>query len=177
MDTTDVDSNADRAQERYTSHLFDQSFKRVAGPSGSAIRIPSDMSSWPPAVLFDGVYASAVLHHFGFAPRHISEKWENMFYPGVPTKAAHTDDKCRCDQADAGEENSNRQKVAQQRRHGRRRAHDAIDPHDMVMMHRFSAMEPEKVRAYLEGCEEIAVAGMRKGLEERVNSWRESVGT
>src|SRR6266481_6433864 len=141
MDTTDVDPNADRAQERFTSHFFipDEVFL----PSGSAVHVPSNMSIWPPTVLFDAVYASAVLHHFGFAPMHIYEKWMGVFYPGGPTKAVDTDDKRR---------------------------------HDMVMMIRFMAMEPEKVRAYLEGCEEMAAAGERKGLEERVKSWRESVG-
>ena len=64
IDTTAVDSNADRAQERFTSH---RSLERRFGPSGSAARVPSDMSIWPPAALFDAVYASAVLDHFGFA--------------------------------------------------------------------------------------------------------------
>ena len=63
IDTTAVDSNADRAQ-RFTSH---RSLERRFGPPGSAARVPSDMSIWPPAALFDAVYASAVLDHFGFA--------------------------------------------------------------------------------------------------------------
>jgi hypothetical protein len=37
------------------------------------------------------------------------------------------------------------------------------------------AMEPEDVRAYLKGCEEMQAAGERKALEEKVNSWRESL--
>ena len=40
-------------------------------------------------------------------------------------------------------------------------------------MYRCLAMEPEKVRAYLKGSEEIVAARKRKGLEEKVNSWRE----
>ena len=40
-------------------------------------------------------------------------------------------------------------------------------------MYRCLAMEPEKVRAYLKGSEEIVAARERKGLEEKVNSWRE----
>jgi hypothetical protein len=166
MVTTDVDSNADRAQERLTSHLFDQSlgFERVAGPSGSAVRVPTDTSIWPPAVLFDAVYAGAVVHHFGFGLAVILEKWGDVFYPVGPTKAAHADDKRRRDQEQ------------RYKRHNRRRSrHNAIDPHDVVMMYRFQAMEPEKVRAYLKGCEEMAAASERKGLEEKVGSWRESL--
>jgi len=45
----------------------------------------------------------------------------------------------------------------------------------MVMMYRFLAMEPENVRAYLNGCEEMAAAGERKAVEEKVSSWRESL--
>lgn len=37
----------------------------------------------------------------------------------------------------------------QEMRDGKRRTYDAIDPLDVVMMYRFKAMEPEKVRVYL----------------------------
>ena len=175
MDTTDIDSNADKAQERFTSHFFDRSLERVLPSSGSAVRVPSDMSDWPPAELFDAVYASTVLRHFGFQVTHFSEKWGNVFYPSGPMKA---NDRRRHDQADADKENS-RQAVDRQqryeRRDGRRRNRDAIDPYDLVLMYRCQAMEPEKVRAYLKGSEEIVAARERNGLEEKVNSWRESL--
>jgi hypothetical protein len=173
MDTTDVDPNADRAQERLTSHLFDQAFEPATGPSGSVVRVPSDMSLWPPAVLFDAVYASAVMYHFGPALTEILEKWGDVFCPSVPTKTAHIDDERGLDQADADKENSSPKKAARQRRYNRRDRR--IDPHDAVMMCRFLAMEPENVRAYLKGCEEMVAAGDRKALEEKVNSWRESL--
>ncbi len=63
----------------------------------------------------------------------ILRKWEDVFYPGGPTKAAHADDKRQRDQDDADEENS-RHKAA--RLYGRHDIHDAIDPHDVVMMYR-----------------------------------------
>ena len=177
MDTTDVDPNADRAQERFLIHVFDQPLELAAGPSGSAVYVPPDMSIWPTAALFDAVYASAVMHHFGFALVVVLKKWEDVFYPGGPTKAVHVDDKRRRDQADADKENSS--KTAQQkcynRRDRRRGIHGAIDPYDVVMMCRFQAMEPDKVRSYLQGCEEMVAARERKGLEEKINSWRESL--
>jgi len=87
------------------------------------------MSIWPPAALFDAVYASAVLHHFGFTVTDISEKWGEVFYPGGPTKVY---DRRRRDQADADKENSSRQIAARQqryeRRDGRHGNRDAIDP-------------------------------------------------
>jgi hypothetical protein len=173
MDTTDVDSNADRAQESLTSHLFDQDLKRAAGPSGTAVRVPSDMSTWPPTVFFDAVYASAVVHHFGFGVTDILEKWGDMFY--TPMKTAHTNDKHRRDE----ENSSSGHKAARQRhyegRDGRRSRHNAIHPHDVLMMYQFKAMEPEKVMAYIKGCREIEAQKERKELEEKVNSWRGSL--
>jgi len=85
------------------------------------------------------------------------EKWGDVFYPGELMKAAR------------------QQRYDSERRDRRRSRHNAIDPYDVVMMYRFQAMEPEKVRAYLEGCEEMAAARELKGLEENVNSWRESL--
>ena len=112
----------------------------------------------------------------------IYEKWRDVFYPGGPTKAADADNKRRHDQANIQKANAKVQdedrELRRVKRGGKTRdIHDGFGPHDMVMMIRFMAMEPEKVRAYLEGCEEMAAAGERKGLEERVKSWRESVGT
>jgi len=147
----------------------------VAGPSGSALRVSSDMSIWPPTALFEAVYASAVVYHFGFAVTDIPEKWGDVFYPGGPTQPAHTSDKRQRDQADANKENSNGQQAARQRRYGRRSIHDTTDPHDVFMRHRFKAMESENIRAYLEGCEEVVAARERKVLEGKVNSWRESL--
>jgi len=126
-------------------------------------------------VLFDAVYASAVVHHFGFAVADISEKWGDVFYPGGPTNAADMHRRDQRDQADADKENSIRQITTRQQRYERRYARRGIDPYDLVMMYRCQAMEPEKVRTYLRGSEEIVAARERKGLEEKVNSWRESL--
>lgn len=176
MDTTDVDSTADRAQERYTSHLFDESLEQTFKFSGSAARVPSDMSIWPPAALFDAVYASAVLRNFGTTGTEISEKWEDVFYYDGFTKVAHPDDRRRRVQADADKENSNMQDAARQQRYERRnRRRNVMDPFDLVMMYPFREMGPENVAAYFKGCEEVVAAREQKRLEEKVNSWRESL--
>ena len=52
-------------------------------------------------MLFDAVYASTVVHHFGSVAKDIVKKWGDVHYPGWPMKAAHRDDKHRCEQADA----------------------------------------------------------------------------
>jgi len=172
MDTTDVVPNADPAQETFTHHVFNRSLEGTAraGCSGSALRVPSDMSTWPPPALFDAVYASAVVRHFGIAIEDVLKRWEGVFYPEGTMKAAHTNDERRRDHADAEKDDNPRQ-----RRHGRCGGRDTTHPHDIVMMYRFLAMEPENVRAYLNGCEEMAAAGERKAVEEKVSSWRESL--
>jgi len=98
MDMTNVDLTADRAQERFTSHQF-MSLEPVAGPSGSVLHIPSDMSIWPPTMLFEAIYASTVAYHFGFAGTDILGKWGDVFYHGGPMQAADTRDKHQCNQA------------------------------------------------------------------------------
>lgn len=105
----------------------------------------------------------------------ISEKWGAVFHYPDQTDARHTDNKRRRERADADKENSSGPKAARRRRYERRGIRDAIDPHDAVTMYRFLAMEPENVRTYPEGCEEMAAAGERNGLEEKADSWRESL--
>ncbi|KAI0246989.1 hypothetical protein BJV78DRAFT_1249580 [Lactifluus subvellereus] len=175
MDMTDVDLNADGAEERYTTHVFDRSQWPFAIPPGLPIQVPSNMSAWPPATLFDAVYASAVIYHFGVAMDDVLKMWGNVFQPGGPTTAAHTDDKHRRNQADADEENYNEQKPARERRYGRRGMRGRFDGFDALMMLPFMMMPAEKVREYLKGCEEMAAAAVREGLEEKVNSWRGGV--
>ncbi|KAI0245053.1 hypothetical protein BJV78DRAFT_1270029 [Lactifluus subvellereus] len=170
MDTTDVDLNADGAEERYTTHVFDHSQWPFAIPPGSPIQVPSNMSrsTWPPATLFNAVYASAVIYHFGVAMGDVLKMWGDVFQPGGPTTAAHTDDKHRCNQADADEENYNEQKPV-------RDMHGGFNGFDALMMLPFMMMPAEKVREYLKGHEEMAAVAEREGLEEKVNLWREGV--
>ncbi|TFY66813.1 hypothetical protein EVG20_g4279 [Dentipellis fragilis] len=79
---------------RYTAHLFNVNYLGsevsgllLGGPSGSAIRVPArdeDMASWPPDVLFDAVYASAVSRHFGGPMKDLREclePFQRLYYP------------------------------------------------------------------------------------------------
>jgi len=138
------------------------------------------MSIWPPTALFDAVYAGAVVYHFGIKEPDFLKNWEGAFYPGGrPMKAAQADDRQRSDQVDADKKAKDDKKDARQKRKEardrNRDTHDAIHPIDVAMMYRFMAMEPENVRAYLKECEEVAAARERKGLDEKVTSWRKSL--
>jgi hypothetical protein len=118
--------------------------------------------------LFDAIYASAVVHHFGIEKRDALKRWEDVLYSGEPMKVAHTDIKSRRDPTNP--DTARQERCG--RRNGRRGVHDAIHPHDVLMMYQFQAMEPETVRAYMDASEEMAVAAERKALEEKVYSWR-----
>jgi hypothetical protein len=120
----------------------------------------------------EAVYASAVVHHFGFTPvTDIPEKRVDVFYPGGLIQAAHADRKFQ---------HSNGQQVTRQRcyeRRHRKRSKDDVDPYDVLMNYRFKAMGPEQVRTYMNQCEEMVAARERKGLEEKVNLWRASLAS
>jgi len=70
------------------------------------------MLAWPPAILFDGIYASAMLGQFNFEKPDMMEKWGDMFYDGGPSNAADLDSKCLCAKAKSDKENSHGQKAA-----------------------------------------------------------------
>ena len=85
METSDVtipnDTEPPGTQTRYTPHVF-VLFKgrpaRAAAPlgqPGAPVRVPADTRDWPPDVLFDIVYAAAVLTHFGTSIQDDRTAW------------------------------------------------------------------------------------------------------
>jgi len=175
MHTADVDAQADWDEVRFTMHVFRSEVQTATGLSGQTLRTPADMSTWPPNTLFHAVYARAVVKAFGFELEATVENWRNIFYPDGPIEAAHADDHCLNQAKVDKEKKSAEQKAGRQARIDRRDAsQDVIDFHDVVMMYRCSAMEPEAVREYVEGCKGMGTVE-HKELEEKVNSWRESL--
>ncbi|KAH8998378.1 hypothetical protein EDB86DRAFT_2774895, partial [Lactarius hatsudake] len=63
MSTTNIDPTAPPAQKQYISHIFKPGPPGMV-PSGSTFQV-SDIDRFPPAIIFDAVYAGAILHHFG----------------------------------------------------------------------------------------------------------------
>ena len=88
MDTTDIDPTASPTEERCTAQIFwDLPDQLALGDSrlhsGSPLRL-SHSPDWPPAILFDAVYAGVVLHNFGTQELNdmmVTKKWKNTFYP------------------------------------------------------------------------------------------------
>lgn len=159
MDTTDVNADANTGQERFTYHLFDRSFRGMCPElSGSEIRVPSDMSAWPPGVLFDALYASIVWHHFGKTDE--LKKWKNVLPWWAYNRSARRQEESAESTTALGES---------------WQEGNAMDFFDMVMMCPFMAMGPDKTKAYLKECEEMAKTKERKALEEKVDSWRQEL--
>jgi hypothetical protein len=85
MNTADIALDADPAEWRCTSHFFEPPsvpYLALAVPSGSPVRV-FETQEYPPVILFDIVYAGAVLHHFG-APAlkdGLTTAWNNIYYP------------------------------------------------------------------------------------------------
>lgn len=168
MDTCDVEPGAEG--QRFTAHIFDtaMAFTFAYGfRSGQAIRTPADMSEWPPAVLFDAVYASAVMRNFGVLDPALLDEWVHEFYPAGPTTSAHTDLQR---QDVVASENSNQQ-VGDELCDGGR----TPDVFDLLFFLPYIRMQPEDVMRYLNECREAAAAKEREELEAKVNSWRQHI--
>ncbi len=88
------------------THLFQPNKRTALGretlPLGSPLRI-SDTPEWPPPILFDAVYASAVLHHFGTQTLkdEVAATWKDTFDPGGVMAAADANYKVITDERSA----------------------------------------------------------------------------
>ncbi|KAA1474434.1 hypothetical protein DENSPDRAFT_841012 [Dentipellis sp. KUC8613] len=176
---------------RYTAHLFHVKYlpSEVSGgllgrPPGSAIQIPArgeDMASWPPDVLFDAVYASAISEHFGGPMKDLRELLE-PFQALMPKEDA--------EQKRLNEERlEKKRKVAegdaeQRKRHARR---SNTGPHEMDSMDTvfslwhltagISADMLAKQREEMATKEREAKIKSRRESAAKVESWRGSVST
>jgi hypothetical protein len=96
MNTTDIDPSAPPTEKKCTTHLFLSStqltplLKATLNP-GSQLQ-NFNTSQHPPAILFDAIYASAVLYHFGTQELkdQITKTWKDMAYTGYVTASTCT---------------------------------------------------------------------------------------
>jgi hypothetical protein len=181
MDTSDINPTAPPEEERYTTHLFDPAERPSLGketlPLGSPLRICDDHTQWPPAILFDAVYASAVLHHF--MPQtlkdDVTKTWNNIFYRGGAITRAEADLRkikgqgatTAARQRQQGEERRTRTAA----RSAQHEAHDGPDTFDMLMVLPFIRVPPNEVQAMLSEAEEEAEAAEQRRVHEKVDSW------
>ena len=82
-----------RAEQRtrYTAQIFDTDpFACPFVSSGAPVRLPTDKHNWPPTILFDAVYAAAVLTHFSTSKdddRTAWSRWTAKLYPERVSRA------------------------------------------------------------------------------------------
>ncbi|KAH8979302.1 hypothetical protein EDB92DRAFT_1905120, partial [Lactarius akahatsu] len=79
MPNQSIDPTAPPTQKQCISHLFEPAPPGTI-TSGSTFQI-SDIHRFPPAIIFDAVYAGAVLHHFGTQTLKdmVTANWEDTY--------------------------------------------------------------------------------------------------
>lgn len=97
MDSSDVvfaageDEPSADAQTFTIQAFADTELKGIGKPSGTRLRLPTQATkraNWPPPVLFDAIYASTLLKHFGQLSEDKLAYWKDIQYDGIPTTAA-----------------------------------------------------------------------------------------
>ncbi|KAJ2911499.1 hypothetical protein MD484_g8915, partial [Candolleomyces efflorescens] len=174
LNTSDVDPIASPEAPRCTAQLFNPALPYSLGtptlPSGSPLRV-SDYSKWPPAILFDAVYAGAVLHHFGTQALkdEIAATWNDAFYPGSVMTAADADYKVRTD-----ERASAAKKLRAQERE-RQQGGGAPDTLDMLMALPYILVPPSELQAVKREAKEKTEANERRRVQEKVTTWMDNM--
>jgi hypothetical protein len=176
MTTADVDPTAPPTEKRCTAHAFKLGDPFLLGretlSSGSPLRI-SDTSEWPPAILFDAVYAGAVHHHFGTQTLkdEVAATWKDT-YPGGVMTAAHADYKAITEERAAATERTQNQ--AQDRK-ARSKARSGPDTFDMLMTLPYIMVPRNELQAMLREAKEKAEATEQRRVQEKVDTWMKRI--
>ena len=160
MTTADVNPTALPTEKACTAHLFllGHAERAFLGdrtlPLGSPLRI-SNTPEWPPTILFDAVYAGAVLHHFGTQTLkdEVTVTWKDIYRVIVDEKSAAA------------------KKVQKQEREARYQAPTVPDAFDMLMTLPYIRMPREELKAVFKEAEEKAEAMEQRRVREKVDSW------
>ena len=148
----------------------------------------SDPRRDPPAIIFDAVYAGAIVHHFGsqIMKDVVSSAWKNDFHKGGVTSSAGAerkkiDDK-RAALADKTEPEVEVKQHARRykRTEGRKSHHldttpSGPDSLDMVMMLPYAFLPANERQAFFMRAREKAEAVEKEHLEETVGQWARHV--
>ena len=177
MDTSDIDPTAPPGETRCTAHLFQSDKPSALGdktlPNGSPLRISEDSMLWPPAMLFDAVYAAAVLDHFGAQAMkdEVAEAWKNIFYLGGIITAAHAEYKVNTDERVVSAERAQR---AQDRR-AQHEARSGPDAFDMLMTLPYIMVPRDELQSMLREAEEKVEEMERIRVHEKVDTWMKKI--
>ncbi|KAG9308030.1 hypothetical protein JVU11DRAFT_12682 [Chiua virens] len=187
MTTADIHPDLPPGEQCCTAHRFvpgpahDSDFGGILHP-GCRVQMPpsgsDDRSNWPPDILFDAVYANAVLLHFA-APglQDVVRQWKSTFYPGGVTSARQADYHAMI-QERAGRKQEDEQKDERNQRHRKRSeraGEDTMDTMDILMILPYIAMPPERVKQFWRETKEKKQQMERTRLEDKVVGWRKDV--
>ncbi|KAL6297957.1 hypothetical protein BKA93DRAFT_813180 [Sparassis latifolia] len=189
MSTNDVDPTLQPDEQRWTIHsfeaVFDPDFRHnrmynLLVPHGQALRLPVDRTSWPPGILFDAVYAAAVMKYFSHEDfsAYLSQHWQGHFYLGSIGNTHADGDIVQIER----EREQNAMKKAQQKRERAERREkgctegggkEQMDIYDMLLLLPQIVRRPptaEQRERHLAEQRESELA-KRKELEHKVTSW------
>ena len=166
MDTTDIDPIAPPEEERCTAHTFQLHpdlcvLGEITLHSGAPLSM-SHTPDWPPAILFDAVYASAVLHNFGTQELKdaVSKVWKDSFGSGEVMTGVGADHKVI---TGASERTLNQTQTCQERHE----AHNGPDTFDMLLALPYVLVSPVMLRA----AKENADAKEQRHVWDKVDAW------
>ena len=180
MNTADIDPISPPTERRYTTHLFRLDRPVFLGgvgapPSGSPLRF-SDTPEWPTPILFDAVYAGAILHHFGthMLKDEVVATWQETFYPGGVMTMAPADYKVITDERAATVERTQNQTQDRKARH---EARGSPDTFDMLMTLPYIMVPRNKLQAMLREAMAKAEATEQRRVQEKVDTWMKQIVT
>ncbi|SRR6266702_4351725 len=178
MNTADIDLDAEPAERRCTAHFFLPStpFLAATVPSGSPLRI-FYTPEYPPAILFDILYAGAVLHHFGTstAKDGIATAWNNIYPTGVMTVSQAAITAIADARAATTERIQAQAQEREARRMARQRARQGPDTIDMIAFLPYFLVPPDELQAAMREVREQAEAEEQRRVEEKVEEWIKQV--
>ena len=185
MDTSDVASNAPAGATRYSAHVFDIDTRTLGVNhsddallySGAPLR--ASEANWPPDILFDAIYASAVVCHFVTEElREALRLWSPAFYPGGQKTSAQLDLDAIHAQRDTSIKRAREQASERNVRYEDRNARygdRVIANIDALMIMPYLMFPPEQALAMLKKSKEKAEAAERQQLNKNINSWLKGI--
>lgn len=179
MGTDDVVVGVSPNEIRYSAHVFsDQDDGWILGapeiPYGHPLRI-SDHSSWPPNILFDTVYASALVNHFGSdeLANETHLKWTDVVYPGGIKHRGLAELANLTQQRVEAEITRTTQR--DQRVERRKQREEQLDGLDILLCVPFMAVPPDQLEQTVKALEERAEVKVQEHSRSKVMEWMEYV--
>ena len=166
--------------DRYTAHIFDLDSQSgsMGFSSGAPVRAPTEQDSWPPDILFDVVYASAIVSTFGVVKKEGLARWRAIYYPpDIIEKNKQREMQIRQEGKAEGSKSKTRSKgrtnqASASTGQAAKVTGDGLDGFDVIRFLPYMYIQPEAKLEYDRRCQEDASARQHQKLIETVNSWR-----